>query len=112
MPQTITNRKNKIPTAVPNPIFANTFGMVINISAGPAFKVSAFPPEKANTAGIIIRPAMIAIAVSKISTFWVVPQLKYLSSYKNQTLLKYPSQLTKNKTSVPLQTLLSSRKSS
>ena len=45
--------------------------MVINISAGPAFKVSAFPPEKANTAGIIIRPAMIAIAVSKISTFWV-----------------------------------------
>ena len=66
-----TNRKNKIPTAVPNPIFANTFGMVINISAGPAFKVSAFPPEKANTAGIIIRPAMIAIAVSKISTFWV-----------------------------------------
>ena len=31
-----TSKKNKIPAAVPKPILANTFGRVINISAGPA----------------------------------------------------------------------------
>lgn len=61
-----------------------TFGIVINIKAGPDFNVSALPPEKAKTAGMIISPAMIAIAVSKISTFSVDFQWKYLSSYKNQ----------------------------
>ena len=44
------------------------FGIVINIRDGPALSVLWSPPEKANTAGIIIRLAMIAIAVSKIST--------------------------------------------
>ena len=66
-----TNRKNKIPTTVPNPIFANTFGIVMNISAGPACSVSGSPPENAKTAGIIISPAIIAIAVSNTSTFLV-----------------------------------------
>ena len=66
-----TSRKNRIPIAVPNPIFSNTFGIVINISAGPACNVSGFPPENANTAGMIISPAIIAIAVSNTSTFLV-----------------------------------------
>ena len=64
-------KKNTTPIAVPNPMFAKTFGIVINIKAGPDFNVSALPPEKAKTAGMIISPAMIAIAVSKISTFSV-----------------------------------------
>ena len=63
--------KNRMPTAVPRSILANTFGIVINMSAGPACRVSGSPPEKAKTAGMIMRPAMIAIAVSKISTFCV-----------------------------------------
>ena len=50
---------------------ANTLGIVMNISDGPALRFSVLPPEKANTAGIIIRPAIIAIPVSKISTFSV-----------------------------------------
>ena len=66
-----TNRKNRMPMAVPNPMLANTFGMVMNISAGPACRVFGSPPEKAKTAGIIIRPAIMAMAVSKISTFCV-----------------------------------------
>ena len=66
-----TSRKKRIPTAVPNPMLANTFGIVINISDGPACRVSGSPPEKANTAGMIIRPAIIAIAVSNTSTFLV-----------------------------------------
>ena len=66
-----TRRKNRIPITVPKPILANTFGMVINIREGPACRVSGFPPEKAKTAGMIIRPAMIAMAVSKISTLRV-----------------------------------------
>jgi len=53
---------------LPNDILANTFGIVINIKEGPAFSVSGFPPEKANTAGIIIKPARKAINVSIIST--------------------------------------------
>ena len=70
-----TSRKNKIPTPVPSPIFANTFGIVINMSEGPACSVSGSPPENANTAGIIISPAMIAIAVSNTSTFRVAPSM-------------------------------------
>ena len=66
-----TRMKKTIPIAVPNPMLANTFGMVININAGPACSVSGSPPEKANTAGIIISPAIIAISVSNISTFLV-----------------------------------------
>ena len=63
-----TNRKNKIPMILPKPMLAKMFGIVINISDGPALRVSALPPENANTAGMIIRLAMIAMAVSKIST--------------------------------------------
>ena len=70
-----TRTKNRIPTSVPNPMLANTFGIVMNISAGPACSVSGSPPEKAKTAGMIIRPAIIAIAVSKISTFVVEPSI-------------------------------------
>ena len=44
------------------------FGMVMNISEGPALSFPGSPPEKANTAGMIIRLARMAIAVSKIST--------------------------------------------
>ena len=71
-----TSRKNMIPTKVPIPILANTFGMVINISDGPAWRVSGSPPENAKTAGMIIRPAIMAIAVSKISTFVVEPSIE------------------------------------
>ena len=66
-----TSRKNKTPTMVPRPMLSNTLGMVINIREGPAFRVPGSPPEKANTAGMIIRPAITAMAVSKNSTFWV-----------------------------------------
>ena len=45
--------------------------LVINIREGPACRVSGSPPEKAKTAGMIMRPAMIAMAVSKISTLRV-----------------------------------------
>ena len=62
-----TNKKKTIPIAVPNPMFAKTFGIVINIKAGPDFNVAALPPEKAKTAGMIISPAMIAIAVDRKS---------------------------------------------
>ena len=40
-----TSTKNRIPMGVPNPILANTLGIVMNISAGPACKVSGSPPE-------------------------------------------------------------------
>ena len=70
-----TSTKNRIPMGVPNPILANTLGMVMNISAGPACKVSGSPPENANTAGMIIRPAIMAIAVSNTSTFLVEPSI-------------------------------------
>ena len=52
-------------------MLSNTLGMVMNISEGPACRVSGSPPEKENTAGMIIRPAMMAMAVSKTSTFSV-----------------------------------------
>ena len=71
-----TSTKNSTPTPVPSPMLANTLGMVMNISAGPACRVSGSPPEKENTAGMIIRPAMIAMAVSKISTFFVEPSME------------------------------------
>ena len=60
-----------MPMAVPKPMESKTLGIVMNISDGPAFSASGSPPEKANTAGMIIRPAMMAMAVSKISTFRV-----------------------------------------
>ena len=66
-----TRRKNSTPTTWPNPMLSNTLGMVMNISEGPACRVSGSPPEKENTAGMIIRPAMMAMAVSKTSTFSV-----------------------------------------
>ena len=47
-----------------------------NISFGPAFSADGSPPEKANTAGIIISPAMMAMTVSKISTFRVEPSME------------------------------------
>ena len=71
-----TSRKNRIPTKLPNPMLAKTFGIVINISAGPACRLSASPPEKAKTAGMIISPAIMAMAVSKISTFLVEPSME------------------------------------
>lgn len=79
-----TNKKKMIPIPVPNPILANTLGIVMNIKDGPAFNVSISPPEKENTAGIIINPAIIAMAVSKISTFSVEPSMETSFSYKNQ----------------------------
>ena len=49
-------------------MLAKTFGSVINIKDGPACKLSAASVEKAKTAGITIKPAKIAIAVSNNST--------------------------------------------
>ena len=54
------------------PMEEKTFGRVTNIRAGPLLRAAASPPEKANTAGMIISPARIAISVSKISTWAVV----------------------------------------
>ena len=63
-----TSAKKAIPIAVPNPILAKILGMVMNIREGPAPSASGSPPEKAKTAGMIIRPASMAMPVSKIST--------------------------------------------
>ena len=63
-----TRTKNRIPTALPKPISANIFGIVLNISDGPEFSALGSPPEKAKTAGIIMSPASIAIPVSNSST--------------------------------------------
>ena len=71
-----TSTKNIIPTKVPIPMLSKTLGSVMNIREGPACKVSGSPPENANTAGMIIRPAMMAMAVSKISTFFVEPSME------------------------------------
>ena len=60
-----TSVKKRMPTTVPRPMLSKTFGMVMNM------RVSGSPPEKEKTAGMIIRPAMMAMAVSKISTFSV-----------------------------------------
>ena len=62
-------RKNT--TAITRPMgrLAKILGMVINISEGPALRsFAASAPEKANTAGMILRPASMAMPVSKIST--------------------------------------------
>ena len=66
-----TSVKKRMPTTVPRPMLSNTLGMVMNMRAGPACRVSGSPPEKEKTAGMIIRPAMMAMAVSKTSTFSV-----------------------------------------
>ena len=63
-----TSIKNKIPAKVLSPILSNILGIVINIREGPACNAFGSPPEKAKTAGMIINPAIIAIAVSKNST--------------------------------------------
>ena len=52
-----TSRKKIVPIAPPNFMLANTFGSVMNISPGPALSAERSPPENANTAGMIIRPA-------------------------------------------------------
>ena len=62
-----TSMKNALPITVAIPMLSNTFGNVTNIRLGPLPKALWSPPEKANTAGTIIRPANIAIPVSKIS---------------------------------------------
>ena len=62
-----TSMKNTLPITVAIPMLSNTFGNVTNIRLGPLPKALWSPPEKANTAGTIIRPANIAIAVSKSS---------------------------------------------
>ena len=62
-----TNKKNNVPMTPPKRILSNTFGSVINISPGPAPKAALSPPENANTAGMIIRPARKATKVSKNS---------------------------------------------
>ena len=60
--------KNAMPMIVPAiPMLSNTFGKVTNIRPGPLPKAEASPPEKANTAGIIISPAIKAIPVSNNS---------------------------------------------
>ena len=71
-----TRTKNRMPTAEPSLMLSNTFGMVMNISEGPACSVSGSPPEKAKIAGIIINPAITAMAVSKISTVSVEPSME------------------------------------
>ncbi len=63
-----TIRKNTKPTMLLKPMLANTFGMVMNMRDGPACRVAMSPPEKANTAGMIMRPASMAMPVSKSSS--------------------------------------------
>ena len=62
-----TIMKNAAPINEPAGIELKTFGRVTNISPGPALRAEASPPEKANTAGITIRPARNATLVSNIS---------------------------------------------
>lgn len=81
-----TRKKKSIPTNDPIFMLAKTFGMVMNISEGPAPSALASPPEKANTAGIIISPAIIAMPVSNISTFSVEASMETFFSYMNQRL--------------------------
>ena len=59
-----TSRKKAVPMTPPNFMLANTFGSVMNIRDGPAFRASLLPPENTNTAGMIISPARNAIPVS------------------------------------------------
>ena len=90
-----TNMKNRIPISVPSPILSNTLGIVINIKDGPAFKFSIFPLEKANTAGIIINPAIIAIAVSNTSTFSVEFSIETSFSVYEPNVIKIPIAIDK-----------------
>ena len=62
-----TRIKKRVPIAPPIGMLLNTFGSITNISPGPCPNCSAVPPEKANTAGMIISPAINAIPVSKTS---------------------------------------------
>ena len=62
-----TSRKKMAPRISPIGILLNTFGRVMNIREGPAFKFSKFPSEKMKTEGTIIRPAKNAKPVSKNS---------------------------------------------
>ena len=57
-----TRMKNVAPMKPPAVMLLNTLGSVMNIRPGPAFRASG--PMNENTAGIIIRPARNAIAVS------------------------------------------------
>lgn len=62
-----TRTKKTVPTTEPIFMLLKTLGNVTNINPGPWESAAWSPPEKANTAGIIINPARKAIAVSKIS---------------------------------------------
>ena len=63
-----TSRKNSPPNTRPRvPASANTLGRVTNISPLPWFRAASSPPEKANTAGMIINPATKAMPVSNSS---------------------------------------------
>ena len=90
-----TKVKNSIPTTVLNPILSNIFGSVINISDGPDCRASGSPPENANTAGIIIRPAIIAIAVSKNSTFLVESSIETSFFMYEPNVIKIPMAIDK-----------------
>ena len=75
-----TSRKKIVPIAPPNFMLANTFGSVMNISPGPAPSAERSPPENANTAGMIIRPARKAMPVSNIS-IWRTELSRLLSFF-------------------------------
>ena len=75
-----TNKKNTAPTICPPNISLKTFGSVINIRLGPAFKAFSSPPEKTNTAGTIISPDRKATKVSNTS-IWRT-ELSMLSSFR------------------------------
>ena len=85
-----TSMKNRMPTAEPKPMLSNTFGMVMNISEGPACSMFGSPPEKAKIAGMIIRPAITAMAVSKISTVSVEPSMETLFFIYEPNVIKMP----------------------
>ena len=62
-----TRMKKTAPTACPNGMLINTWGIVINKRLEPEFNTFASPPENTNTAGRIIRPDKNAIPVSNNS---------------------------------------------
>ena len=61
----VIKRKNSVPQILPPAIFTNTFGKVMNMSAGPWS--GSTPYEK--HAGKIISPAIIATKVSSAQIF-------------------------------------------
>ena len=74
-----TSTKNSAPITWPPGICPNTFGSVINMRPGPPlFKPSS--PLNTNTAGMIIKPAINAMAVSKIS-IWFTDLERFTSSF-------------------------------